>query len=85
MNKRFDLHETQLNILEKCPEWQDLMNVVRFKDSPEAKPVTYADNNIYYNSRRLDRFPQDTVHRHRGLCRSTPLGDGITCARQLGQ
>ena len=59
MDFRFDLHETQLNILEKCPEWQDLMNVVEFKNVPDADPAGYSDKTVYYNSRRMRQFPQD--------------------------
>ena len=60
MDFTFDLEETQLNILEKCPEWIDLMNVVEFKNVPEADPIGYSNNVIYYNSRRMRRFPQNT-------------------------
>ena len=59
MDINFDLHETQLNILEKCPEWQELINVVEFKNTPEADPAGYGDNTVYYNGRRMRQFPQD--------------------------
>lgn len=59
MDVVFDLHETQLNILEKCPEWLDLMNVVEFKNTPEADPAGYGRNTVYYNSFRMRQFPQD--------------------------
>lgn len=59
MEFKFDLYETQLNILEKCPEWHDLMSVIEFKNIPEVNPVGYDGKNIYYNSRRLRQFPQD--------------------------
>ncbi|MBE6042059.1 MAG: hypothetical protein E7220_06015 [Clostridiales bacterium] len=55
---RFDLHETQLNILEICPEWDELINIIEFKNVPEADPVGYGDRKIYYNSRRLRLLPQ---------------------------
>ena len=60
MDIRFDLQETQQNILEKYPEWSDLMNVVRFRNTPDVDPAGYSDNTVYYNGRRLRRFPEDT-------------------------
>jgi predicted metal-dependent peptidase len=59
MDIHFDLNETQSNILERCPEWQDLMNVIEFKNSPAADPVGYSDKTVYYNSRKMRQFPQD--------------------------
>ena len=58
MDYRFDLHETQVNILEKCPEWEELIGVVSFKNTPAAKPVGYRDRTVYYNSRALRKYPQ---------------------------
>lgn len=58
MDYHFDLQETQLNILEKCPEWTDLMSVVEFKNSPGADPTGYSDKTVYYNSRSMRQFPQ---------------------------
>ena len=58
MDYRFDLQETQQNILEKCPEWTDLMNVVEFKNSPGADPTGYSDKTVYYNSRSIRQFLQ---------------------------
>ena len=59
MDYIFDLHETQLNILEKCPEWHELMNVIELKNTPEADPVGYSDKTVYYNGRKMRQFPQD--------------------------
>ena len=55
----FDLHETQMNILEKCPEWLELMTVVEFKGVPGEVPASYGDNKVCYNSRLLRKFPQE--------------------------
>ena len=55
----FDLQETQSNILEKCPEWQELMSIIEFRNTPEADPTGYGDKSVYYNSRRMRQFPQD--------------------------
>ena len=59
MDYIFDLHETQSNILEKCPEWHDLMSVVEFKNVPEADPAGYGRNTVFYNGRRMREYPQD--------------------------
>lgn len=59
MDFNFDLHETQLNILEKYPEWLDLMNVIEFRNTPEANPAGYSDNTVYYNGRKMRQFPQE--------------------------
>ena len=56
---RFDLQETQSNILEKYPEWSDLVNAVEFRNIPEADPAGYNGRIVYYNSRRMNQFPQD--------------------------
>ncbi len=55
----FDLHETQMNILDKCPEWRDLMNVVEFKNVPGVDPTGYNGKVVYYNSRKMDLLPAD--------------------------
>ena len=60
MDFNFDLYETQLNILEKCPEWQELMSITEFRNVPEANPVGYSGNVVYYNSRKMRLFPQET-------------------------
>lgn len=59
MDFRFDLHETQLNILEMCPEWESLMGAVSFKNTPEVKPVSYSDRIVFYNSHYMRRYPRD--------------------------
>ena len=59
MDYRFDLHETQLNILEKCPEWEELMGVAGFRNTPAASPVGYKDSTVYYNSHAMRKFPQE--------------------------
>ena len=56
---RFDLQETQSNILEKYPEWRDLVNAVEYRNIPEADPAGYNGRIVYYNSRRMNQFPQD--------------------------
>lgn len=56
----FDLHETQLNILEKYPEWQDIMNTVEFRNIPEISTAGHRGNVIYYNGRSLRYFPRET-------------------------
>ena len=57
MDNRFDLYETQLNILEKCPEWGELMRVIAFKNIPEADPAGYGDKTIYYNRGKMRLLP----------------------------
>ena len=98
MDFRFDLHETQLNILEKCPEWQDLMNVVEFKNVPDADPAGYSDKTVYYNSRRMRQFPQDAqayliaqqlmhmqlAHLHRRRDRDRKIWD-LACAAVVNE
>lgn len=56
---KFDIHETQVNILEKCPEWLDLMKAVEFRNTPDADPVAYSDGKVLYNSRRMRYLTQD--------------------------
>ena len=94
MDIHFDLHETQSNILEKCPEWQDLMNVVDFKNTPSASPAGYSGKTIYYNSRKMRQFPQDVqayliaqqlmhiqlAHRQRGGSRDPKIWDAACAA-----
>ncbi len=58
MDFRFDLGDTQQNILEIYPEWNALMNAVEFKNVPDADPAGYSGNTVYYNSRRMRWFPQ---------------------------
>lgn len=55
----FDLHETQLNILDKCPEWQDLMNLVEFKNVPEISAAAYRGKVVYYNGRSLRYYNRE--------------------------
>ena len=55
----FDLHETQLNILDRCPEWLELMKIVEFRGVPSGEPAGCGDKTVYYNSRLLRQFPQE--------------------------
>ena len=94
MDFNFDLHETQLNILEKCPEWNELMNVVEFRNIPEANPVSYRGNVVYYNSRNMRLYPREVqsyliaqqlahiqlAHQHRGRKRDRKLWDAACTA-----
>lgn len=59
MDIRFDLNEAQSNILEKYPEWRDLMAAVEFKNTQAADPAGYSGRTVYYNSRNLRQFPRD--------------------------
>lgn len=59
MDIHFDLHETQLNILEKCPEWDELINIVEFRSSPGDAPASYGEKTVYFNSLRLRHFTQE--------------------------
>ena len=58
MDYYFDLQEAQSNILEMCPEWQELMSVIEFKNTPDADPTGYSGKTVYYNSRKMRQFPQ---------------------------
>ena len=98
MEFRFDLHETQMNILEKCPEWQDLMNVVEFKNTPWAEPTGYGEKTVYYNSRGMRQCPQDAqayliaqqrmqiqlAHEQRGKGRDRKIWD-LACAAVVNE
>ena len=53
----FDLKEAQNNILEKYPEWRELMDLVEFKNIPEVNPAGCSDNIVYYNRRRMRQYP----------------------------
>lgn len=59
MEYTFDLGEAQSNILEKYPEWQDLMGAVEFKNTPAVDPTGYSGRTVFYNARGLRQFPQD--------------------------
>ena len=98
MDFRFDLNEIQLNILEKCPEWNDLMNAVEFKNSPWADPTGYGDKTVYYNSRSMRQFPQGAqayliaqqlmhiqlAHQQRGKGRDRRIWD-LACAAVVNE
>ncbi len=56
---KFDLHEIQQNILERYPEWNDLINIVEFRNVPEANPVGYRGKAVYYNSRKMRFYTLD--------------------------
>ena len=55
----FDLHETQQNILDRCPEWLELMNVVEFKGTPGNAAAAHDDKAVYYNSRLMRKYPRE--------------------------
>ena len=96
MEYTFDLNETQQNILEKCPEWTELMNVVEFKNTPWADPTGYGDKTVYYNGRSMRQFPQDAqayliaqqlmhiqlAHQQRGKGRDSRRWD-LACAAAM--
>ena len=90
----FDLNDAQSNILEKYPEWHDLTGVVGFRNVPGADPVGYSGNTVYYNSRRMRKYPQyaqefliaqqimhiQLAHQRRGLGRSQKIWDDACAA-----
>ncbi|MBQ6439542.1 MAG: hypothetical protein IJJ06_05290 [Mogibacterium sp.] len=94
----FDLHETQQNILEKCPEWTDLINVIEFKNTPWADPAGYGGKTVYYNGRSMRRFPQGAqayliaqqlmhiqlAHQQRGKGRDSRIWD-LACAAVVNE
>ena len=98
MDYTFDLHETQQNILEKCPEWHDLISVVKFKNTPEADPAAYGDNTVYYNGRKMRQLPHDAqayliaqqlihiqlAHRQRGRNRDRRIWN-LACAAVVNE
>ncbi|MBQ6314003.1 MAG: hypothetical protein IJI11_00200 [Mogibacterium sp.] len=55
----FELSETQSNILEKCPEWNELMNVVEFRNVPDVRGAGYEGKVVFYNSRLMRQYPQE--------------------------
>ena len=55
---KFDLHETQVNILDKYPEWLDMIKAVEFRNVPEADPVGTNGKIVYYNSRKMRLYTQ---------------------------
>ena len=55
----FDLDEIKSEILEKCPEWADLMNAVEFRNTSDADPVAYKGNRVLYNSFRMRQFSRE--------------------------
>ncbi len=57
MEIKFDLKEIQSNILEKYPEWHDLISLVEFKNIPEVNPTGSSGNIVYYNRRRMRMYP----------------------------
>ena len=57
----FDLHEIRSEILERYPEWIDLMNAAEFRNSSAAESAGHSGNRVLYNSfrlRQLDREAQ---------------------------
>ncbi len=98
MDYRFDLNETQQNILEKCPEWADLMNVIEFKNTPWADPTGYGEKTVYYNGRSMRQFPQGAqayliaqqlmhiqlAHQQRGKGRDRRIWD-LACAAVVNE
>ena len=91
---RFDLHEVRSGILEKCPEWVDLMNAVDFRNSSEADPAGYRGNRVLYNSFRMRLFSREAqefliagqlmhiqlAHQQRGMKRDRRIWDAACSA-----
>ena len=98
MDFRFDLNETQSNILEKYPEWHELMDVVEFRNTPTADPTGYSGRTVYYNSRAMRQFPQaaqayliaqqlmhiQLAHRQRGRGKDPRIWD-LACAAVVNE
>ena len=55
----FDLHEIRSEILEKYPEWIDLMNAVEFRNSSGTDSAGHSGNRILYNSFRLRQLSRE--------------------------
>ena len=98
MDIRFDLNETQSNILEKYPEWTELMSAVEFKNTPLVDPAGYSGRTVYYNSRSMRQFPRDAqtyliaqqlmhiqlAHQQRGRGRDRKIWD-LACAAVVNE
>ncbi len=94
----FDLNETQSNILERYPEWQELMDVVSFTNTPSVDPSGYSGRTVYYNARAMRQFPQDAqayliaqqimhiqlAHQQRGRDRDPRIWD-LACAAVVNE
>ena len=50
--EQFDINETKLDILERCPEWADLMNVIEFRNEP-GDTAAYGEKTVSYNGRKM--------------------------------
>ena len=59
MEIKFDLNETKADILERCPEWSELMNIIEFENIPEVKPAGCGGRKVYYNRRRMRQYPKE--------------------------
>lgn len=55
--EQFDINETKLDILERCPEWSDLMNVIEFRNEPGAD-AAYGEKTVSYNGRKMAQVPE---------------------------
>ena len=94
MDIRFDLNETQQNILDRYPEWDVLMKAVGFRNVPEADPVGYSGKTVYYNGRKMRQYPQSVQsflvaqqlmhiqlsHQQRGINLSSRIWDAACAA-----
>ncbi len=58
MDNEFDLYDIQHYILRKCPEWEDILRVVEFKEFANADPTSYRDKTIYINSLKMSRLSE---------------------------
>ena len=55
--EQFDINDTKLDILERCPEWRDLMNVIEFRNEP-GDAAAYGEKTVSYNGRKMAQFPE---------------------------
>lgn len=59
MEIKFDINDTKAEILERCPEWRELLKLIKFEHLQEARPAASGGRTVYYNRRRMRQYPKD--------------------------
>jgi predicted metal-dependent peptidase len=90
----FDIYEVRAEILEKCPEWIDLMNAVEFRNTSDTDSAGYSGNRVLYNSFRMRQFSREAQkfliagqlmhiqfdHQQRGMKKDSRIWDAACSA-----
>ena len=58
----FNILEILGEVLDRCPQWYEVANLVDFIADPDTDLIRNDRRNIFYNGRRLQRYTSESQY-----------------------